>query len=116
MVAKNANIQSSARIEPAALRRLFRSPIHYTYIYFPGIILKMQLNCIVIVLYHFQVQYVLSVLESPFSDDVEPMIEPQSKSGIESQSESTEVESGSDHIEFTFDHKAPRWAHQLRVT
>jgi hypothetical protein len=74
----------------------------------------MQLNCIV--LYHFQVQYVLSVLESPFSDDVEPMIEPQSKSRIESQSESTEVESGSDHIEFTFDHKAPRWAHQLRVT
>ena len=41
---------------------------------------------------------------------MEPKVEPQSKS--------TEAESerASGHIEFAFDHKAPRWAHQLRVT
>lgn len=53
----------------------------------------------------------LSVLESPYSADVEQKIGPQSKS-----SEAESERGSASHAEFTLDHKAPRWAHQLRVT
>ncbi|XP_028401083.1 protein adenylyltransferase SelO, mitochondrial-like [Dendronephthya gigantea] len=59
------------------------------------------------------VQYVLSVLESPYSDDVERKVEIPSSS---TKAEVRSGEHGSNHTEFIFDHKSPRWAHQLRVT
>lgn len=52
----------------------------------------------------------LSVLETPYSDDAETKFEVQNKST------EAEGERETDHIAFTFDNKSPPWAHQLRVS
>lgn len=71
----------------------------------------MQTFCVINIYFFLKVRNVLSVLQSPYSDDVVKK--------VDSEKQSEKVDSGatvSEDIHLSYDCKPPNWGLQLRVT